>query len=152
MKRITRLVIAVGLLILFLSCSQNRQNAAIVLSPAQQLPPTSQKTDAGPFQAEYRKISVEVAKKMLDSNPDAILLDVRNEAEYKEKHIKGAVLLPLPAIEKKAEEVLPDKNAVILIYCRSGVRSKNAANLLVLKEYTQVYDLGGINGWPYDTE
>jgi len=132
MKRILRAFITICLLIPVLSCAQNNKQFA--------------------GKAEYHKISAEEAKKMLDENPQARLLDVRSESEYKEKHIVGATLFPLPEIESKATTVLPDKSALILVYCRSGVRSNNAANLLVSMGYTNVYDMGGINGWPYETE
>ena len=101
---------------------------------------------------EYQKISPEEAKKMLSENPSAILVDVRTEAEFKEVHIPGATLLPLNEIEDNAAKILPDKNAVILVYCRSGSRSRVAANTLISMGYTNVYDIGGINGWPYETE
>jgi len=102
--------------------------------------------------AEYLKISAEEAKKILDENNKAILLDVRSEAEFKEVHITGAALLPLNEINDKAATMLPDKDAVILVYCRSGARSRAAANALILMGYTKVYDIGGINSWPYSTE
>jgi len=102
--------------------------------------------------AEYLKISAEEAKKMLDENDKIILIDVRSEAEFKEIHITGAILLPLNEIDDKAATILPDKDAVILVYCRSGVRSRTAANALILMGYTHVYDMGGINSWHYSTE
>ena len=101
---------------------------------------------------EYHKISAEEAKKILDENPKAILLDVRTEAEYKEAHIPGAILLPVSDIKTKAADMLPDKNALILVYCRSGGRSANAAYQLIALGYTNVYDFGGIINWPYKTE
>jgi rhodanese-related sulfurtransferase len=101
--------------------------------------------------AEYRKITAEEAKAMLEANADAILLDVRTEEEFTERHIPGAVLLPDYEVAEKAAEVLPDKNALILVYCRTGRRSANAANELIEMGYTNVYDFGGINDWPYET-
>ena len=134
MKQITKSIITICLFIPFLACAQNKQQDKAT-------------------SAEYHKISAVEAKKMLDENSNIILLDVRSEAEYKEKHIPKATLLPLPELESKAATVLPDKDAVILVYCRSGVRSRNASNQLVSMEYTKVYDIeGGINGWPYETE
>jgi len=109
------------------------------------------KKDSIAKKTEYRKIPAEEAKKILDTNANAILLDVRTESEFVEKHISGAILLPLSEMEEKAAERLPDKNALILVYCRSGVRSKNAANLLISMGYIHVYDMGGIINWPYDT-
>ena len=129
------------MLIPFLSCAQNKQNAANVASSEQET-----------TKAKYHKISAEKAKKMLDENQNAVLLDVRSEAEFKEKRIAGATLLPLPEIAVKAANTLPDKNAFILVYCRSGKRSNNAANQLVSIGYTNVYDFGGIIDWPYETE
>jgi len=110
------------------------------------------KQNLGTKKAEYHKISEEEAKKMLDGNPNAILLDVRSETEFNYNHIVGAISFPLPEIEANAANRLPDKTALILVYCRSGVRSKAAANLLVSMGYTNVYDIGGIISWPYATE
>lgn len=81
-----------------------------------------------------------------------ILLDVRTAEEYNEKHIADAILLPLNELEDKATSVLPDLNQTIVIYCRSGNRSAQAAKLLTEMGYTKIYDLGGINTWPYETE
>ena len=135
MKQLIRSIVAVGLLIPFLACAQNKQ------------------ANSETPKAEYHKISAEEAKKMLDENSKIKLVDVRSEAEYKEKHIPGATLLPLPDIEPKAAEMLPDKDAVILVYCRSGMRSMNASNKLVSMGYTHVYDIGGgISNWHYETE
>jgi rhodanese-related sulfurtransferase len=100
--------------------------------------------------AVYRTITPEEAKKMLESSEDIILLDVRTEGEYKEGHIKGAILLPDTQVEQMAATVLPDLNQTILIYCRSGRRSKAAAQKLIEMGYTQVLDLGGIINWPYE--
>ena len=112
----------------------------------------SNKQDSQTAKTEYRKISAEEAKQILDTNAQAILVDVRTEAEFKEQHISGAILLPVAEIENKAAEILPDKDATILVYCRSGVRSKTAANQLISMGYTHVYDMGGIINWPYATE
>lgn len=104
--------------------------------------------------AEYPspgKISVEQAKEMLSRNADIILLDVRTEDEYKEKHIEGAILIPDYEIASRAKSELPDKDAVILLYCRSGRRSANAAKELNDMGYSNVYDFGGILDWPYET-
>jgi len=75
---------------------------------------------------------------------------VREQSEYDAGHISGAVLLPVGSIAEKAAETLPDKNAVLLVYCRSGNRSKTASETLLGLGYTQVYDFGGIIDWPYD--
>ena len=99
----------------------------------------------------YTKISAEQAKNMMDEENPFILLDVRTEAEYNEKHIGGAVLIPDTEIKSRAESELPDKDAIILVYCRSGRRSASAANELVSMGYSNVYNFGGILDWPYET-
>ena len=95
------------------------------------------------------KISAEQAYNMMSESDNYILLDVRTNEEYQERHIKGAVLIPDFELADRAEKELPDKNSVILVYCRSGRRSGNAANLLTRLGYTNVYDFGGIVNWPY---
>ena len=92
---------------------------------------------------------IEIAKK----NPDAIIVDVRREDEYKAGHIPGAVLLTMETItEETATKVLPDKNQMILIYCRSGRRSKIAAKSLLDLEYTNLIEFGGILDYKGDVE
>jgi rhodanese-related sulfurtransferase len=112
----------------------------------------SDKKNSETKKIEYRSISADEAKKMMDANPNAIILDVRSEGEYKDSHIKGAVLLPLDDIQAKAAEVLPDKNALILVYCFSGQRAASAMHQLTDMGYTNVYNIGGIRDWHYDTE
>lgn len=99
--------------------------------------------------AVYKKITAQVAKTMMDQNKDAIILDVRTLDEFNEGHIKGALLIPDNEILTKAEDVLTDKAALILVYCRSGRRSELAAKALLDLGYTNVYDFGGINDWDY---
>lgn len=98
----------------------------------------------------YRKITAEEARLMMEDNENFILLDVRSEEEFKENRIKGAVLIPYTEITERIETEFSDKNALILVYCRSGRRSAIAANELVLLGYTNVYDFGGIIEWPYE--
>jgi len=102
--------------------------------------------------AVYHKISPQEAKEMIDANPGAIVLDVRTDGEFQMGHIHGARSLPLDQIDSKASTALPDKNALILVYCQGGTRSKAAANKLVAMGYTRVYDFGGIISWPYGVE
>jgi rhodanese-related sulfurtransferase len=99
----------------------------------------------------YRRISAREAKKMLDENAGAVLLDVRTADEFSRGRISGSVLLPVDRIDAGAAVVLTDKGALILIYCRRGNRSRVAANALIAKGYTNVYDFGGIDRWPYGT-
>jgi len=128
----SKFLIAVCLLVAFAGCAQNGGTQ-----------------NSGTNNPEYRKISAQEAKKMLDANPNAILLDVRTEAEYQQKHIPGAILLPDYEVKSRAADVLPDKGALILVYCHSGGRSAGAAKALVGMGYTGVYDMGGIVNWPY---
>jgi phage shock protein E len=88
---------------------------------------------------------------MLDSNKDVILLDVRTLAEYEEKHIPNSTLLPLSELMDKATLVIKDKDMPILVYCRSGNRSVTASLALIELGYKNVYNLGGIIDWPYET-
>jgi len=99
----------------------------------------------------YQKITANEAKAMMDSGKPFVLLDVRTDAEYAEKRIDGARLIPDFAIRERAAAELPDKSALILVYCRSGRRSASAANELIRMGYTNVYDFGGILEWPFDT-
>jgi phage shock protein E len=99
----------------------------------------------------YKKLSASQAKALMTDEEHYILLDVRTEEEFRERHIKGAILLPYTEIKNRAAFELSDKDALILIYCRSGRRSAIAAKELIGMGYTQVYDFGGINDWPYET-
>ncbi len=106
-----------------------------------------------PANAEgYQKITPQQAKARM-AEPGVIVLDVRMQQEYDAGHITNAVLLPLPLIEAgdaAVAKALPDKDAEILVYCRSGRRSAIAANALINMGYTNVLDFGGINDWPYE--
>lgn len=99
----------------------------------------------------YQKITAKKAYQMMQDKDEYVLLDVRTEEEFKEKHIEGAVLVPDYDIKNSAVSELPDKGALILVYCRSGRRSANAASELAAMGYTNVYDFGGIIDWPYGT-
>ena len=100
----------------------------------------------------YMNITAEEAKRIMDSEEGCIILDVRTRAEYDEGHIPGAILIPNTEIEEKAENVLTDKDQMILVYCRSGRRSKLAAEILVELGYTNIREFGGIIDWPYEVE
>ncbi|MEE0418725.1 MAG: rhodanese-like domain-containing protein [Lachnospiraceae bacterium] len=100
---------------------------------------------------EYQKITAEEAVSMMKEEPSHILLDVRTEEEFKEQHIDGAVLIPDSELNDRAETELPDKDALILVYCRSGRRSADAVREMIQMGYTNIYDIGGIIDWPYDT-
>lgn len=98
----------------------------------------------------YHKISGEEAKKMMEEQ-EVTILDVRTAQEYAEGYIPGAINLPNEEIGNEPPDLLPDKDAALLVYCRSGRRSKDAADKLVAMGYKQVYDFGGIIDWTYDT-
>jgi len=98
-----------------------------------------------------QKINARQAKALIDEGGPCIILDVRTEGEFNERRIDGSILIPDYEIAARAETELTDKNAVILVYCRSGVRSARAAQILAGMGYTSIYDLGGIINWPYDT-
>lgn len=103
-------------------------------------------------ESDYQQISQEEAKEMMDTQ-DVIILDVREQDEYDSGHIPGAVLLPVGTIgEETAAEVIPEKDSTVLVYCRSGNRSKTASSALAGLGYTNIYEFGGINTWPYETE
>lgn len=100
----------------------------------------------------YQQITQEAAKEMMDTQ-EVIVLDVREQDEYDSGHIPGAVLLPVGTIdEDTAAEVIPEKDSTVLVYCRSGNRSKTASAALADLGYTNIYEFGGINTWPYETE
>ena len=107
------------------------------------------KTNKGEH-AMYEQITAEDAKKIMDSGEDHVILDVREQDEYDAGHIPGAILLPYTEIENKAKDLLPDKDKQILVYCRSGRRSKIAAEALARLDYTNIKEFGGIIDWPYE--
>ena len=128
MKKLVFLLLAVMMLT---ACGQDKEN------------------DQG---AVYVNITAEEAKQIMDSEEDYIILDVRTQEEYDEGHIPGATQISHEEIAEKAEDVLTDKDQLILIYCRSGRRSKIAAEALVDLGYTNIKEFGGISDWPYETE
>jgi len=128
MKKLIFLLLAVMMLT---ACGQDKEN------------------DQG---AIYVNITAEEAKRIMDSEEGYIILDVRTQEEYDEGHIPGAIVISHEEIGEKAEEVLTDKNQLILVYCRSGRRSKIAAEALVELGYTNIKEFGGISDWPYEVE
>ena len=128
MKKLVFLLLAVMMLT---ACGQDKEN------------------DQG---AVYVNITAEEAKQIMDTEEDYIILDVRTQEEYDQGHIPGAILIPDTEVETKAEEVLVDKDQLLLVYCRSGRRSKLASEILVELGYTNIKEFGGIIDWPYETE
>ena len=100
----------------------------------------------------YMNITAQEAKEIMDSREGYVILDTRTQEEYEESHIPGAILIPYDEILEKAESVLTDKNQLILVYCRSGRRSKLAAEDLVKLGYTNIKEFGGILDWEYEVE
>ena len=100
----------------------------------------------------YEMITPKEAKEIMDSQEGYIILDVREQEEFDQGHVPGAILIPYTKIEDQAEEHLPQKDQLILVYCRSGRRSKIAAEALVELGYTNVKEFGGILDWPYEVE
>ena len=99
----------------------------------------------------YEQISAEDAKKLMDTESDYIIIDARTPEEFAERHIPNAILIPEYEIADRAPDELPDRDQLILVYCRSGRRSKIASTALVELGYTNVKEFGGIIDWPYDT-
>ena len=128
MKKLIFLLLAVMMLT---ACGQDKEN------------------DQG---AVYVNITAEEAKQIMDSEEGYIILDVRTQEEYDQGHIPGAILISHEEIAEKAEDVLTDKDQLILVYCRSGRRSKIAAEALVELGYTNIKEFGGIIDWPYEVE
>ena len=103
--------------------------------------------------AGYQQITAEEAKEMMDMLDDEVVLDVREQDEFDAGHISGAVLLSVRAISADtAAAVIPELDSVVLVYCRSGNRSKTASAALAELGYSNIYEFGGINTWPYEVE
>ena len=99
----------------------------------------------------YRQITMEEAVTMLEEETGYTILDVRTAQEYSEKHIPGAINIANESIGTEDIPELPDKDQLILVYCRSGNRSKQASEKLVKLGYTNIVEIGGINSWPGET-
>jgi len=125
--------------------------ALLMLTSCAPAPDTAtEENEPAVVKAEYIKISAAEAKAMIDSE-EVIILDVRTQEEFEESRIEGALLIPDYEIKELAEELLPDKEATILVYCRTGRRSELASRALIEMGYQNVYDFGGIVDWDYET-
>ena len=100
----------------------------------------------------YMNINPEKAKEMMEDLEEFVLLDARAEEEFSEGHIPGAIVIPHDEIEERAKAEIPEKDVPVFVYCRSGRRSKIAAEALVSLGYSEVYEFGGIIDWPYEIE
>ena len=103
-------------------------------------------------EAIYMNITAQEAKELMDTQTGYIILDTRTQEEYDQGHIPGAIVISHDEVLEKAESILTDKDQLILVYCRSGRRSKLAAQDLVDLGYTNIREFGGITDWPYETE
>ena len=151
--KMNQIILILGVMILALvliaGCANQGEGQEVVASTesakAIDALATSESTEPA---AVINTIDAEKAIEMMASGNPYVLVDVRTKAEYDEGHIEGALMLPLDQLETLAESQLKDKDATLLIYCRSGNRSAQASALLMELGYTQIYDFGGIMDWP----
>ena len=136
MKKYMNLFLIVFVIFVLAGCSNNNTNNTENLE--------SKKNS-------YTQISMEEAVKMMEEESDYIILDVRRPDEFAEKHIPNAINVPNETIGKDEIPELPNKEQLILVYCRSGNRSKQASEKLVKLGYTNIYEFGGINDWTGET-
>ena len=111
----------------------------------------SEQSSESAAESTYRQISQDEAMEMMARDDGHVVVDVRRQDEYDAGHIPGAILIPNESIGSDPPEALPDYNQIILIYCRSGNRSKQAAQKLFDMGYTHIYEFGGINTWTGET-
>lgn len=140
--RLFSLLLASVLLISFGGCKAKEE------APLSTEAPTTKTTEM--INMTYEQISQSEAKEIMDTKSDYIIIDARTQEEFDEGHIENAILIPEYEIQEKAPELIPDKNALILVYCRSGRRSKIASEALVQLGYTNVKEFGGIIDWEYE--
>ena len=140
--RLFSLLLVSVLLVSFGGCKAKEE------APLSTEAPTTKTTEM--INMTYEQISQDEAKRIMDTESDYIIIDARTQEEYDEGHIENAILIPEYEIQEKAPELIPDKNALILVYCRSGRRSKIASEALVQLGYTNVKEFGGIIDWEYE--
>ena len=122
--------------------------AMLLLTACGQEPRTQQEE----ANMQYTNITAQQAKEIMDTQTGYVILDVRAQSEYDEGHIPGAIVIPHNQVKENAEDILLNKDQLILVYCRSGRRSKLAAEDLVDLGYTNIKEFGGILDWPYEVE
>ncbi|MBQ8912025.1 MAG: rhodanese-like domain-containing protein [Clostridia bacterium] len=169
-KRMTALVLvlSVALFPVLVGCTAEKTRTAEPLGPTEStvsksspteptvspsVGPTKESPDNSPDKGEkmsYQTITQQQAKEIMDSEQPHVILDVREENEFAQGHIPGAILLPHEKIQQLAPTLRPDKNALILVYCRRGRRSKIAAEALADMGYSNVKEFGGILDWKYE--
>lgn len=155
MKRIACLILT-GVLLTSVGCSStaNKVESTKVESTAssESQKDTAKKSDAAKKEGGYTHIDMETAKQMMANDDGHVIVDVRSQEEYNEGHIPGAIVIPNESIGTEQPKELPDLNQVILVYCRSGNRSRQASQKLADMGYTNVYEFGGIKDWTGETE
>lgn len=138
-------IISVFAMVFLCACGEKTGNTVTTSSP----------DDAEVTKEEkitFEQISQKEARELMETEKELFILDVRSEDEYNEGHIPGAVVIPHTDIEENKEKLPENKDELILVYCRSGRRSKIASEALVSLGYTNVKEFGGINTWEYETE
>lgn len=150
MKKNTLLLLLAALLLVLAACAADPAESS--QPDPQETSETEETTDSmDSVEITWGTLTAEEAKARMDSGDPVTVVDVRTATEYAEGHIEGALLLPNEEIGTTPPYLLPDKDAEILLYCRSGNRTQQAAKKLTAMGYTNVYDFGGILDWPYET-
>lgn len=153
MNRIFKTALALGLCLLLTACGQQSHPAESTAADpsAEETAASSESSAIAEKNSDgYTVIDAETAKTMIDAG-GVIIVDVRTAEEYAAAHIPGAINVPVESIGTEEPAELPDVNAILLIYCRTGIRAATASGRLAAMGYTNVYDMGGIVDWPYDT-
>ena len=143
MKKVYNITVLIFFVFLLYGCSLKEQ--------AKNVTRTDNKEEVT-TKMDYVQISQEEAKELMDSEENYIILDVRTQEEYESGHIAGAICIPNETIKDTEPEELTEKDQLILVYCRSGNRSKKASEKLAAMGYSNVKEFGGINTWPYEIE
>ena len=147
MKRIIPIIASLTLLISGCTSAPQEQTGTETAASSVTLPTVTEENAA----ESYRQISQETAREMMNADDGHIIIDVRRQDEYDTGHIEGAICIPNESIDTEQPPELPDLDQIILVYCRSGRRSKEAAQKLYDMGYTNVYEFGGIIDWIYGT-
>ena len=122
-----------------------------ISSPVAEQPDSSVQQSTESSDHTYQQITQDEAKELMQADNGSVIVDVRRQDEYDSGHIPGAILIPNESIGTEKPEALPDPDQMILIYCRSGRRSKEAAQKLADMGYTNIYEFGGIIDWNGET-
>ena len=150
MKKIIIAAAAILCLLAFASCAQQEENVEMDVATEVETEEGTEEGTEVEKELGYQQITAEEAKAIMDTEQEYIIIDARTDEEFAAGHIEGAIMIPEYEIANRAEEQLPDKDALILVYCRSGRRSKIASEELVKLGYTNVKEFGGIIDWPYE--